>query len=70
MMGMSTCSGCGADVVADFAFCPRCGRRQPAPCAACGFVCEPTFAFCPRCGAARGAGAASPTPGAAVPPPV
>src|SRR5262245_59441027 len=53
------CAGCGFDTSADFAFCPRCGRRQPAPCPACGAPCEPDFAFCPRCGAPRGAG---PTP--------
>jgi adenylate cyclase len=47
------CAGCGFDTSADFAFCPRCGRRLPAPCAACGTPCEPDFAFCPRCGAAR-----------------
>src|SRR5262245_652835 len=47
------CAGCGSETSADFAFCPRCGRRLPAPCAACGAPCEPDFAFCPRCGAAR-----------------
>ena len=47
------CAGCGFETSADFAFCPRCGRRLPAPCAACGAPCEPDFAFCPRCGAAR-----------------
>jgi adenylate cyclase len=70
MTGMSTCSGCAAEVVADFAFCPRCGRRLPGPCAACGFTCEPGFAFCPRCGAARSAEAASPSSGPAASPPV
>src|SRR2546428_6847558 len=47
------CAGCGLETSADFAFCPRCGRRLPAPCTACGAPCEPDFAFCPRCGAAR-----------------
>src|SRR5262245_53991911 len=28
MAEMSTCSGCGTEVAADFAFCPRCGQRQ------------------------------------------
>ena len=46
-----TCVGCGFEIIADFAFCPRCGRRQPMSCASCGFACEPDFAFCPRCGA-------------------
>src|SRR2546426_3049748 len=55
-----TCSGCASPVSPGFAFCPRCGRRLPAPCSACGFACEPDFAFCPRCGAARVAGEATP----------
>ncbi|MGH7349164.1 MAG: double zinc ribbon domain-containing protein, partial [Candidatus Rokuibacteriota bacterium] len=57
---MSTCTGCGIEASADFAFCPRCGRRLPGACPACGFVCESDFAFCPRCGAARAGGTASP----------
>src|SRR5262245_53439782 len=48
-----TCVGCGFELSANFAFCPRCGRRQPVPCASCGFACEPDFAFCPRCGSPR-----------------
>src|SRR2546427_1027964 len=59
---MTTCPGCGSDTPPDFAFCPRCGRRQPSPCGACGFVCDPDFAFCPRCGAARGPSAAAAPP--------
>ena len=47
------CAGCGFDASPDFAFCPRCGRKLPAPCPACGALCEPDFAFCPRCGTAR-----------------
>src|SRR5215467_2966204 len=47
------CAGCGFDASPDFAFCPRCGRKLPAPCPACGTLCEPDFAFCPRCGTAR-----------------
>jgi adenylate cyclase len=57
------CSGCGfQELSPDFAFCPKCGRRQPAPCAACGFLCAPDFAFCPRCGAERDAGASGAAP--------
>jgi len=58
------CAGCGLETSPDFAFCPRCGRRLPAPCTACGAPCEPDFAFCPRCGAAR---SAAPAPKAAEP---
>ena len=53
------CTGCGLETSPDFAFCPRCGRRQPTPCAACGSSLEADFAFCPRCGAARGSAAAA-----------
>jgi adenylate cyclase len=47
------CAGCSFELSPDFAFCPRCGRRQPPACLACGALCEADFAFCPRCGAAR-----------------
>ena len=46
------CAGCGFDIQSGFAFCPRCGARQPISCAACGYSCQPDFAFCPQCGAA------------------
>jgi len=45
------CAGCGFDIHSGFAFCPRCGARQPLCCVACGNPCQPDFAFCPRCGA-------------------
>ncbi|MBY5355269.1 tetratricopeptide repeat protein [Rhizobium leguminosarum] len=45
------CAGCGFDIQSGFAFCPRCGARQPLSCAACGNPCQPDFAFCPQCGA-------------------
>jgi adenylate cyclase len=66
------CAGCGHQTSPDFAFCPRCGRRLPAPCAACGTLCEPDFAFCPRCGAARSPAPAGPdkAPPTATPPPL
>ncbi|AYG65655.1 MULTISPECIES: adenylate/guanylate cyclase domain-containing protein [unclassified Rhizobium] len=46
------CVGCGFDIQSGFAFCPRCGARQPISCASCSYPCQPDFAFCPRCGAA------------------
>jgi adenylate cyclase len=63
-----TCAGCGAETTADFAFCPRCGRRQPRACGSCGLACEADFTFCPRCGTALGAAPAAP-PAAPAPPP-
>jgi predicted ATPase/class 3 adenylate cyclase len=45
------CSGCGFQIERDFAFCPRCGTRQPKACPLCNYRCEPDFAFCPKCGA-------------------
>jgi adenylate cyclase len=60
LMSLSmTCASCGFDILAGFAFCPRCGGRQPVACASCGFACEPDFAFCPRCGSPREAAAAA-----------
>jgi class 3 adenylate cyclase len=44
------CAGCGFEVQSGFAFCPKCGVRQPKACSGCGFPCPPDFAFCPRCG--------------------
>ncbi|MBX5160543.1 tetratricopeptide repeat protein [Rhizobium sp. NZLR8] len=55
------CAGCGFDVQSGFAFCPRCGARQPLCCAACGNPCQPDFAFCPKCGASI-SGKAQPAP--------
>ncbi|TIR01552.1 MAG: hypothetical protein E5X37_35220, partial [Mesorhizobium sp.] len=51
------CLGCGFEVERGFAFCPKCGKRQPVPCAGCGYLCAPDFEFCPKCGAAVGASA-------------
>jgi len=36
---MADCPGCGCPVASGFAFCPRCGQKQPVACAGCGFVC-------------------------------
>ncbi len=48
------CAGCGFDVAAEFAFCPKCGRKVAALCGSCGTSSPPDFAFCPRCGAGLG----------------
>jgi predicted ATPase/class 3 adenylate cyclase len=55
------CSGCGFRIESGFAFCPKCGLRQPQPCASCGFACAPEFAFCPKCGAGIAANAGDQT---------
>jgi predicted ATPase/class 3 adenylate cyclase len=44
------CAGCGFEVQSGFAFCPKCGVRQPKACSGCGYPCPPDFAFCPKCG--------------------
>lgn len=49
-----TCSGCGSEVQNGFAFCPKCGTKQPSACAGCGFPCAPDFVYCPKCGALVG----------------
>lgn len=49
-----TCSGCGSEVQSGFAFCPKCGTKQPSVCAGCGFPCAPDFVYCPKCGALVG----------------
>src|SRR5438105_11308307 len=45
------CSHCGFEVQSGFAFCPKCGAKQPSACPGCGYVRAPDFAFCPKCGA-------------------
>jgi adenylate cyclase len=45
------CRDCGFEAAAEFAFCPKCGRKLEAGCPSCGFACPPEFAFCPKCGA-------------------
>ena len=52
MAAVTACIGCGFEVQPEFAFCPRCGTKQPARCPGCGFPCPPDFRFCPKCGAA------------------
>src|SRR6185369_3383298 len=53
------CTGCGFQIESGFAFCPKCGAKQPRTCQSCGFACAPDFAFCPRCGSGLGAGPAA-----------
>jgi adenylate cyclase len=45
------CSRCGFEVQSGFAFCPKCGAKQPNSCPSCGYACAPDFAYCPKCGA-------------------
>jgi predicted ATPase/class 3 adenylate cyclase len=67
------CSCCGSEVQSGFAFCPKCGTKQPNACPACGYLCAPDFAYCPKCGALvteapKAGGQASVRPsGAAIP---
>jgi predicted ATPase/class 3 adenylate cyclase len=49
------CASCGFQVETGFAFCPKCGAKQPRACLSCGFLCAPDFSFCPKCGAGFGA---------------
>lgn len=51
------CAACGFAIESGFAFCPKCGARQPISCAACGEACQPDFAFCPKCGTPIGSSA-------------
>src|ERR1700738_900901 len=44
------CSSCGSEVQTRFAFCPKCGTKQPNSCPGCGYLCAPNFAYCPNCG--------------------
>src|ERR1700737_5592487 len=45
------CAGCGSEVQSSFAFCPKCGAKQPNACPGCGYVCASDFMYCPKCGA-------------------
>ena len=49
------CAACGFEVQSGFAYCARCGAKQPSICAGCGYPCPPDFLFCPRCGVKVGA---------------
>ena len=62
------CTSCGFQIESGFAFCPKCGAKQPRACASCGFLCAPDFAFCPKCGSSIGESSrpAARTNGAAV----
>jgi adenylate cyclase len=54
-----SCTGCGFEASADFAFCPKCGTKLALTCPACGAPTAPDFAFCSRCGGRLGETAAS-----------
>ena len=45
------CASCGFQIESGFAFCPKCGAKQPRPCLSCGYLCAADFSFCPKCGA-------------------
>ena len=61
LKNVKICTGCGAELEADMAFCPKCGAKQEIPepaaaeptdktCPACGNVNTLDAAFCVRCG--------------------
>ena len=65
--GLTTCTGCGAEIDRTLAFCGKCGTKvvlkassakdagSGAPhCAGCGTELAPGAAFCPSCGAKVG----------------
>ena len=60
------CASCGFQIESGFAFCPKCGAKQPRACQSCGYLCAPDFSFCPKCGTAFGASIAA---GSAASPP-
>jgi predicted ATPase/class 3 adenylate cyclase len=45
------CSCCDSELQSGFAFCPKCGTKQPNACPGCGYVCAADFVYCPKCGA-------------------
>ena len=54
--GQKFCSGCGAAMGMDDAFCSKCGRPAGggAFCPKCGAAVQPGSAFCAKCGQALG----------------
>lgn len=48
------CRQCGAELVNNENFCPRCGAPQGRVCRNCGFTLEKGQNFCPKCGASIG----------------
>lgn len=61
------CAACGFDVQSGFAYCARCGAKQPSICVGCGYPCPPDFLFCPRCGVKVGSSRPEPHQNAATP---
>ncbi len=45
-----TCGQCGAEVLADDLFCPKCGSAQTIACGHCGRVARAGDQFCAQCG--------------------
>lgn len=45
-----TCAQCGAEVLADDRFCPKCGSVQIIACGHCGRVARAGDQFCAQCG--------------------
>ena len=54
--GRRFCSGCGAAMEADDAFCSKCGKPAggSAFCTKCGAAVQPGSLFCGKCGQALG----------------
>lgn len=49
------CPGCGAQVRANFLYCPYCQTQLKKACVACGEVLHLDWNLCPYCGTAQGA---------------
>jgi RNA polymerase subunit RPABC4/transcription elongation factor Spt4 len=45
-----TCGQCGAAVLPDDRFCPKCGTPQMIACGHCGRVARAGDQFCAQCG--------------------
>ncbi len=43
------CPNCAANVMEQYAVCPKCGAKLKAACPNCGFPSEPDWSVCPKC---------------------